>query len=402
MMFALELLRHFQESPLPPFVSRTVAVILVLAGSVVSALDAAPAKPLSDGDLLALVAGGALPENIVNEIKSRGLAFHPGDQYRAQLETAGAESTILTALNMAKISVSVESSDDHVEFLQHLAQAGRLMRNRRYTEAVRELNAALAANPESVSVGFVMGDLLREQERWMPAASVYGEVLNRNPDFPEVHTKLAFISYSLGDSDRAITEATAALKRTPDNAEAHKNMGLAWGEGRHFEAAMSEYREALRIKPDYAAVHYDLGILYDDGKDVEAAISEYKKSIALEPGNARYHNNLAGAFRNKGDRDGAIREYREAKRLDPDDLNVRNNLAGTLIDRDVDAAILEFRELVAIAPRFELCRLALGMLCIGKEIFLRPLNNTRGRWRSIRRIRMRIAAWAWYSRSSRN
>lgn len=361
-MFALELLRHFQENPLPLFVSRNLALILVLAGSVASALDAVPAKPLSDGDLLALVAGNALPENIVNEIKSRGLGFHPDNQYRAQLETAGAEGTILAAFTSAKITGSVESSGDphHIEFLKHLAQAGGLMRKKSYTEAVRELNAALVANPENASVGFVMGELLREQERWMPAASVYGEVLSRDPDFPEGHTKLAFICYSLGESDRAITEGKEALKRTPENAEAHKNLGLAWGQGRNFAAATSEYREALRIKPDYAVVHYDLGILYDDERDPESAISEYRKSIALEPGIARYHNNLANAFSKKGDRDGAIREYREAKRLDPDDLNVRNNLAGTLIDRDVDAAILEFRELVAIAPRFELCRICFG------------------------------------------
>jgi hypothetical protein len=166
-MFALELVRHFQESPLPPFISRVLTLILFVAGSVMFSLDAVPAKPLSDGDLLALVAGNALPENIVNEIKSRGLAFHPDDQYRAQLETAGAERTILTGLNMARISVSVESSNDphHVEFLKNLALAGSLMRKKSYTEAVRELNAALAANPESASVGFVMGELLRDQER---------------------------------------------------------------------------------------------------------------------------------------------------------------------------------------------------------------------------------------------
>ena len=320
-------------------------------------------SPCSHGDLLALVAGRALPENIVNEIKSRGLAFHPGGEYLAQLETAGAESTILTTLNMAKISVSVEPSDDphHVDFLKHLAQAGGLIRKKSYTEAVRELNAALAGNPDNASAGFVMGELLREQERWMPAASVYVEVLSRAPDFPEAHTKLAFIAYSMGDSDQAITEAKAALKRTPDNAEAHKNLGLVWGQGRHFEQQSR-----------------NIGRHCGSSRTMPLSITTWEffttMSTMLKPRSASTRNQLHWSREMRGitiilqmhSGKKVIRTARSAniarpkKRLDPDDLNVRNNLAGTLIDRDVDAAILEFRELVALAPRFELCRICFG------------------------------------------
>ena len=91
------------------------------------------------------------------------------------------------------------------------------MRNKRSNDAARELNSALVSNPESAAVGFVMGELLRQQEQWAAAASVYGEVAGRDTDFPEVQTKLAFCR-ELGDQEQAISEARAALKRTPENA----------------------------------------------------------------------------------------------------------------------------------------------------------------------------------------
>ena len=157
-----------------------------------------------------------------------------------------------------------------------------------------------------------------------------------------------FVSINWGIEAQAISEARAALKRTPENAEAHKNMGLAWEVERKFDAAVSEYREALRIKPDYAVVHYDMGILYADNRDFEGAVGEYKKAVALDPGDARYHNNLRSCPQKERGPGPAIREYREAKRLDPNLLSVRNNLASTLVDRDLDAAILEFRELAGV------------------------------------------------------
>jgi tetratricopeptide (TPR) repeat protein len=224
---------------------------------------------MRDSELLALVAGGGLPENIVHEIKGRGLGFHVSDAFRNQLKLAGADSQVLAALDGAKTGAGLTKERPSAEFLQHIAEAGDLIRHEHYTDAVRELNAALRLTSDSAEVGFVMGGLLRQQEKWMEAASVYLEVLNGNPDFPEVHTKMAFVLYYLGDEGGAMREAKEALTRNSDNPEAHKNMGLALEAKRSFDAAIVEYREALRLKPDYAAVHYDLGSSLPTGESMK-------------------------------------------------------------------------------------------------------------------------------------
>jgi len=340
------------------FFARFGALLAVASSLAAWGVGARPVnQPLRDSEVLALVGGGALPENVVHEITGRGLGFRVTDEYRSQMKLAGAQAQILAALDSAK---AVEEGKQHTELLQHMARAADLMHQKLYPESVKELNLALAASPGSSEVGFVMGELLRQREKWMEAASLYTEILDRDPDFPETHTKLAFVLYRLGDQDRAIRESTEALVRNPDNPEAHKNMGLALNVKRSFDAAISEYREALRTKPDYPPVHYDLGILFFDRGDYQSAIVEYKKAIALDPQQPDYHHNLGIALQKKGDIDGAIREYREAKRLDPNRLWTRNNLAVALVDRDPDSAILEFRELVAMAPDFEACRVCFG------------------------------------------
>lgn len=238
-------------------------------------------KPLVDSELLALVAGNVLSENVVHEIESRGLAFRPTDAYRSQLATAGADAHVLTALSKAKTGVLSSSAEKKSpsELLQHFAMAGKLMRNKQYEEAAGELNGALQSNG-GLEAGFVMGELLRRQEQWPTAAAIYGKVLQENPDFPEAHTKFSLMLYRLGEGEQALREARAALARTPDNAEAHKNAGVALLFLRKPDAAIAEYKEALRIKPDYAVVHYDLGLVLHEKRDWDAAIAEYKKALA--------------------------------------------------------------------------------------------------------------------------
>src|SRR5579863_1252380 len=150
-------------------------LVLMLCLSVCScgARAAEPRGPLSQSELLALVAGAALPENIVAGIHQRGLSFHVDASYRAEVSKAGADATILAALDSAKVVEAAGAKGAaNQDLLQHIASAGKLMQDENYSDAAKELNALQQANPESPAAGFVMGQLLRKGEHWQEAAAV--------------------------------------------------------------------------------------------------------------------------------------------------------------------------------------------------------------------------------------
>src|ERR1700674_3650393 len=276
---------------MPKFAVRcSLFTVVPLLGISLSVVAQSSPKPLRASEVLALEAGGALQSNVAHHIVARGLNFHPDDQYLAQLKKVGADASVLAAVKAAKVSADAVKPDK--ELLQQLSSAGVMVRDKHYYEAATELNKALKASFAGPETGFVMGELLRQQNEFRQAASVYAEVLREDPDFPELHTKVSFVLYRLGDSEDALSEAKAALALNPDDAEAHKNAGLALGDERKFDAAMSEYEQALRIKPDYANVHFDLGILRYNMHAYDEAIMEYKKAIALDPGAADVHYSL--------------------------------------------------------------------------------------------------------------
>jgi hypothetical protein len=64
-------------------VTRPVFLFVLVVSLVVSFSAAAEtSRPLRQSELLALVAGNALPENIVNEIRTRGIAFRLDGSFR--------------------------------------------------------------------------------------------------------------------------------------------------------------------------------------------------------------------------------------------------------------------------------------------------------------------------------
>lgn len=275
-----------------------MAIVAALCATGVLVVSGSGPKPLGKMKLLALVAGRALPENVVREIGEDGLRFHPDEAYRWQLENAGADQTVLKAVEAAKVVVSPSREDKtDPKMLQHVSDAGRFISENWANEASDELNAVLDGGKKSTEARFVMGQVFCQNERWAQAADAYREVLREDSGFPEAHAKLSYILHRLGDQESALREAKAALNATPDNAEAHKNAGMALAAMRRFNAATAEFREAIRIKPDYEAAHAEMGTMYDAQGDWKNAAAEYTKAIALDPNDTDARDHLANSLK---------------------------------------------------------------------------------------------------------
>lgn len=320
--------------------------------------DSAP-RPLGASQVMALQAGKALQSNLAKDIRERGLSFSPDEEFLQLMVRAGADANVVAALKSAKVDTAAEVKPDK-QLLRQLSDAAVLLNEKKYGEAGAKLSDALDSSFARIETGYVMAALLQAQEKPEVAASVYEEILEKEPDFPEVHGKLSVALYQVGDGERALHEAKLAIQQNPNDAEAHKAEGLALSFAGRYEAALAAYKEALRIKPDYAMVRYDLGLLYYNRHSYDDAITEYKKAIALDPNVGFYHYNLALAYKAKGNIRSAIAEDRVAKRVDPNDPYARQNLASALMEESPGEAIKELQELERLFPNFEVCHICLG------------------------------------------
>jgi tetratricopeptide (TPR) repeat protein len=317
-------------------------------------------QPLTKQQLLALVAGESLPENIVAEIRTLGLGFSPDPAYVALLKTASAPPVVLNALTNAQSHPSSAGTSGNAVALQHMSQAGDALSKNQLDVTTKELNQALSAGADKSCVGFIGGLVLMQQNQWQEAGEVYGEILREDPDFPQLHTRLSATSYHTGNYPQMLREAKAALRQIPTDPAAHLNAALALTFMRNEDAAKLEFQASIENKPDYVPAYGGLAYLLEDKGDHDGAIAQYKKALALQPGDTHDRYGLGVSYMHKEDWPSAIREFRIVKSQNPQDLEARQNLGACLLHIDPPAAVTEFSELVAISPSYNVCHDCLG------------------------------------------
>ena len=317
-------------------------------------------QPLTKQQLLALVAGESLPENIVAEIRTLGLGFTPDPAYLALLKTASAPSAVLTAVTKAQSQSSAAGIAGNAAALQHLSLAGQALSKNQLDDATQELDQAIPAGADRACVGFVGGLVLMRQNEWLKADEVYVEIFDENPAFPQLHTRLSATAYHNSDYPRMLREAKAALRQIPTDPAAHLNAALALTFLQKPDAAKLEFQASIENKPDYTPAYGGLAYLLEKMGDHDGAIAQYKKVLTLQPGDTHDRFGLALSYMHKEDWASAIRELRIVKSQDPQDLDARQNLGTSLLHLDPPAAVSEFKELLAISPSYNVCHECLG------------------------------------------
>src|SRR5262249_54873608 len=151
-------------------ITRSVFICLIFIATISYHSTYAGERPLSKSELMALVAGDILPDNVLAEISARGLNFEPDDAYTALLKAAGAPPKVLAAVAAAK-SVSARKLEPAKapELLLRLSRAGNLIRSGKTEDAARELSSLGPGDASKSEVAFVMGLALIRDERYVEA-----------------------------------------------------------------------------------------------------------------------------------------------------------------------------------------------------------------------------------------
>lgn len=147
-----------------------------------------------------------------------------------------------------------------------------------------------------------------------------------------------------------------------------------------YEKAIALSKIAQTMLPDEAGVHDSLAQIYQKLGDYERAIPEFEKAIALHPNLTPAYINLGVAYEHLGRRDQAIALYKKVisiKLPSPVYKQYIEALAGAHAnlgtvyykDKQLDEAISEFEQAIAIYPDMADAHFNLGTSYVQKEMF---------------------------------
>jgi tetratricopeptide (TPR) repeat protein len=326
----------------------------------------AATQPLTQVQVLSLVAGEVPNHRVAMLVQDRGIDFDPTSVFIGEVRLAGGDDELIAALKNAKV-IRPEGVDPTVqahqsEVRQHTARGAQLLKTKQYPQAEAEYRAALALDPQNSDLHNSLAFTLGREGNWDGQITEEREALRLNPNSDIAHVGLGVALLQKGDENSAISEYHEAIRLNPNNDQAHINLGNRFAHRGDWDAADVEYREAIRLNPNNDQAHNGSAGVLMHNKDLDGAIAQYREAVRVNPNSEQNHLNLGVALSQKGDQDGAIAEYREVIRLNPSNEQAHINLGNRLsFKNDWEGATAEYAAAARLNTGNPVAHYSLGM-----------------------------------------
>lgn len=168
------------------------------------------------------------------------------------LEPAGVargEGTAATG-DPGSIAPPIEYADDaRRAYTKGLREARDSISEKRYAEAIAQLDLLLKERPREPQARFLRSVVLAEQGQRDAAIASLRELAADYPELPEPHNNLAVLYAATGQYELARRELEIALATTPDYPVARENLGDVY-----VQLAIQEYDRARTLERDNKTV----------------------------------------------------------------------------------------------------------------------------------------------------
>ncbi|MCE4553598.1 tetratricopeptide repeat protein [Roseateles cellulosilyticus] len=123
-----------------------------------------------------------------------------------------------TLVLLAALAAAPAQADD-------LSNAQRLWLAGQKTEAVEQLQQALARTPDDLQLRFALGVMRMELGDRAQALELFTRLTQDFPDLADPYNNLAVLHAAAGELDEAQAALQQALRLQPDHAQAQENLG---------------------------------------------------------------------------------------------------------------------------------------------------------------------------------
>lgn len=120
---------------------------------------------------------------------------------------------------LAALLLAAPARADEVDRIEKLYRAGQR------SEALREVDAALAQRPRDAQMRFLKGLMLLDAQRTDEAAQIFTTLTEEYPELPDPYNNLAVIQASRGQLQSALQLLQTALRNDPRHRAALENLG---------------------------------------------------------------------------------------------------------------------------------------------------------------------------------
>jgi tetratricopeptide (TPR) repeat protein len=220
-----------------------------------------------------------------------------------------------------------------------------------YTDAIKQIDAALKINAGIADAHFNPGNVLKKLGRLDEALASYDAAAVLKPDDPLILNSRGTVLRELKRFADAVADLDAVIAVRPDFSEAFNNRGNVLKDMERHDEALADYAKAIALKPDNADAFNNRGNLHKAREEHDLAMADYGKAIALQPDNAEAYYNRGTTLLDERKFDAALADFDRALALQPDYVDVLYNRAVTLMGLGrIEDALAVIERVIALDP----------------------------------------------------
>ena len=222
-------------------------------------------------------------------------------------------------------------------------------------DALNQIEAALALQPDAAEALATRGDILIRLRRLDDALASFDQAIAKKPDYAEAFYNRGNCRQYLDRHEEAVADYSRALALSPSYEPALTNRGNVLSKLRRFSEALTDYEAALQLRPRDPLALYHKANALKDLQRFDEALGEYDRALALDPDLTAAWNNRGMVLRELGRPAEALVSFDRALALKPDDaaaLFNRGTLQWTEYGR-YEQALRDLEGVVRIAPDYD-------------------------------------------------
>ena len=232
---------------------------------------------------------------------------------------AGAQRVARPVPPTAPVPAIGSTAELHVQRATESFAAGR------YTQTVRQSEAAIAAGRATYDVHLMLGQAYTALGRFAEAAQAFAQAAALRPT-AEALSREGLAWRKAGDQGQAQIALTRARQLDPRDAEIPYQLGLVCLDLGQFAQAEGELREALELRPNDAPVLVALGRLAEARSRLDDALASFEQAIAADPKNAEARLERGRILLARQRPNEAVPALEEAARLAPSSVEAHTLL----------------------------------------------------------------------------
>ncbi|HEY1424909.1 MAG TPA: tetratricopeptide repeat protein, partial [Candidatus Acidoferrum sp.] len=254
----------------------------------------------------------------------------------------------------------------------HSALAVVLLRLGKVSDAIQEMEKALAIKPDDVPTQTNLALAYEQTGANRKALALFNKLelqaAQRPVSDPSRIMSPAILSAyarslaATGQVAEAIVKMKAAVADSPQSAELHDALGSLYAQKENWAAALAEFQQSLTLNPRLAATHLHAGVALLAVQRAPGAVTELTRACELAPNNVVAATELGKAYAANNQDDKAIAAFQHAIHLDVKFAEAKYELARALQRNGRNAeSVPLLRQVLASEPKNAEAGASLGL-----------------------------------------